>query len=86
MVLVIDARGTELTPCLFPQIVTPDGAVLYDNRTIEHEAGVSVPPPVQYVETDLTFEKIEARLEAEDDPFKPERGSPRQIHARRVSG
>ncbi len=60
-VLIIDARGTGLTPCLFPVVVNTDGAVVYDVGTITHrQAGLS--SPARFAETTLTYEKLQSAL------------------------
>lgn len=64
-VLVIDARGTGLNPCLFPIVAADDGATLYNVTAIA--AGAVAKPPVRYVESDLSFERIRAAVERGDD-------------------
>lgn len=49
-VLVIDARGLGIRPCLFPVVSQADGAVLYDVCTVSEEACARVSPPVRYAE------------------------------------
>ena len=44
-VLVVDARGSGLSPCLFPEIVTETGVTLYDTTTAERKAGTAAQPP-----------------------------------------
>lgn len=48
--------------CLFPAIVSEDGAVLYDVAT-RTDPDARSQPPVRFVETDITFEKLSACLE-----------------------
>jgi hypothetical protein len=61
-VLVIDARGTKLAPCLFPTVTTPEGAVLYDVGAINEQARGEA-PPARYVETTLTYDRLRAAVE-----------------------
>lgn len=61
-VLVIDARGLGVEPCLFPAVVGPDGNVLYDVGAMARPAG-KMTGPVRYVETTLTYEQIRAAIE-----------------------
>lgn len=58
-ILVIDARGLQIEPCLFPVVEEQGGAVLYDVATMRH-GGQFVRPPIQYVETTETFEELKA--------------------------
>ncbi len=62
-VLVIDARGMGIEPCLFPAIVGDDGRVLYDVSVLD--AAGSMSAPVSYVETSLSFERLRASFESE---------------------
>lgn len=61
-VIVIDARGTGLKPCLFPMIRQEDGAVLCDAATAVGAATAAnagaVRPTTVYVETVLSFDEI----------------------------
>lgn len=61
-VIVIDARGTGLKPCLFPMIRQEDGAVLCDAATSVGAATAAnagaVRPTTVYVETVLSFDEI----------------------------
>lgn len=56
-ILVIDARGLTIEPCLFPVVEEQGGAVLYDVATIGQGAQ-STRPPIRYVETRQTFEEL----------------------------
>ena len=58
-ILVIDARGLKVEPCLFPMVEEQGGAVLYDVATMRLGRR-SVRPPIRYVETMLTFEELRA--------------------------
>lgn len=64
-VLVIDARGHKVTPCLFPAVVSRQGQVLYDAATLPANLATQV-PAVRYVETRVRFEKLRALLENDD--------------------
>ncbi|MFQ5491165.1 MAG: hypothetical protein ACE5GE_10620 [Phycisphaerae bacterium] len=60
--VVIDARGTDLSPCLFPVIKDGAGGVLYDVRT--PSGGLAQRAPLaRYVETELSFEELRAAVE-----------------------
>lgn len=73
VVLVIDARGRKIDRCLFPTVVSVDGAVLYDLAT-RTDPNTTSDPPLRYVETDMTFEKLRAALGAPArGPAKDER-------------
>jgi hypothetical protein len=61
-VLVIDARGTGLESCLFPVVLSDDGAVLYDVSTAR--ARPAGGPVVQYVESQVSFKALKAGLES----------------------
>jgi hypothetical protein len=61
-VLVIDARGRKIEMCLFPTVVSADGGVLYDVAT-RTDPQTKTQPPVRFVETDITFEKLQSCLE-----------------------
>ncbi|MBN2561572.1 MAG: hypothetical protein JXQ75_11640 [Phycisphaerae bacterium] len=63
-VLVIDARGTGVLPCMFPVVARSDGAVVYDVGTIAHHQGQD-PPPVRYAETAMSYEQLRACLDVE---------------------
>jgi hypothetical protein len=66
-VLVIDARGTGLRPCLFPTIVDAKDRVLYDLKTRGSRRRLNS-PLVRYAETTLSFEQLqgpEPRAEAD---------------------
>ncbi len=58
-VVVIDARGRNLTPCLFPVVVDAGGQTLYDIATPSADAATRG-AIVRYVETKLTFEQLRA--------------------------
>lgn len=60
-VIVIDARGTGLRPCLFPAVVTDQGRTLYDATTLSAKHA-KTRPPVRYVESEMTFQQIQAAL------------------------
>lgn len=62
-VLVLDARGRELSPCLFPEILDVDGKLLYDLRTLSG-AVAQQHPPARYVESALEFEQLQAAVES----------------------
>jgi hypothetical protein len=61
-VLVIDARGTGLESCLFPVVLSDDGAVLYDVSTARTRSAGG--PVVRYVESQASFEALKASLES----------------------
>ena len=61
-VLVLDARGTRIEPCLFPVVTDEQGRTLYDINTLAAER-TSGAAPVRYVESELTFEQIQAAVE-----------------------
>lgn len=58
-VLVIDARDYKIDPCLFPAVYSSDGAVLYDIAT-RTDTNAGSQPPLRYVETDMTYERLRA--------------------------
>lgn len=58
-VLVIDARGAGIVPCLFPAVTRTDGAVVYDVGMIT-SSPADAGPAVRYVETDLSYEQLQA--------------------------
>jgi len=62
-VLVLDARGRGLSPCLFPEILDADGNVLYDLRTLSRDVAQQH-PPARYVESALEFEQLRAAVES----------------------
>lgn len=47
--IIIDARGLNLLPCLFPIVVTSDGRVLHD-ATIRKQVHGEVRPALRYIE------------------------------------
>lgn len=51
--IIIDARGIDLLPCMFPIVVTSDGRVLYD-ATVREQVHGEVRPAVQYLEATPT--------------------------------
>lgn len=55
--LIIDARGTGLRPCLFPAVVDDDNAVLYDCGTVTKRTARRR-PLVRYVETTLSAREL----------------------------
>ncbi len=55
--LIIDARGTGLRPCLFPAVVDNDNAVLYDCGTVTKRMAHRR-PLVRYVETALSAREL----------------------------
>jgi hypothetical protein len=57
-ILVIDARGVGVVPCLFPAVIRTDRAVIYDVGMITH-LPADARPAVRYVETDLTHEQLQ---------------------------
>ncbi|MFQ5429415.1 MAG: hypothetical protein ACE5E1_03805 [Phycisphaerae bacterium] len=59
-VLVIDARGTGLEPCLFPSVTTERGGLIYDVATLSAPREPAA-PVVRYVETAMTLEELRAR-------------------------
>ncbi len=62
-VLVLDARGRGLSPCLFPEILDADGKVLYDLKTLSRDVAQRH-PPARYVESALDFEQLQAAVES----------------------
>ncbi len=60
-ILVIDARGLNLDPCMYPTVRDDRGAVLYDLAAMT-VAGAVVRAPLQYVETSLKHEKLGASM------------------------
>jgi hypothetical protein len=61
VVVVIDARGRDVSPCLFPVIVDADGRTLCDVGTLLPET-VPRAPAVRYVETRLSFEQLRSAM------------------------
>ena len=64
-VLVIDARGHKVAPCLFPAVVNKQGQVVYDAASLPGEQTTRV-AVVRYVETDEQFEELRSMLEGSD--------------------
>ena len=64
-VLVIDARGHKVAPCLFPAVLSRHGQVLYDAASLPADLATQV-PAVRYVETGERFEELRTLLEADD--------------------
>ena len=64
-VLVIDARGHKVAPCLFPVVLSQRGQVLYDAATLPADLATRA-PAVRYVEARERFEKLRAVLENDD--------------------
>ena len=62
-VLVLDARGLDLAPCLFPVVTDIDGRRLYDLTTRSGTA-LQLEAPVRYVQSDLPYEQLQARVES----------------------
>ena len=60
-VVVIDARGLDLSECLFPSIVDARGRVLYDLATVPATVARSS-SAVRYVESDVAFERLSAAV------------------------
>ncbi|UCG17035.1 MAG: hypothetical protein JSV19_03185 [Phycisphaerales bacterium] len=56
-VLIIDARGLGLDPCLCPLVIDGSGRVLHDVNRLQ-DTEVKHGPVVRYVETDLQFEQL----------------------------
>lgn len=63
--IVIDARGTGLRPCLFPSVLADQGRTLYDVTTLTAK-NAKAEPPVRYVETKMSFEQIQAALQPDE--------------------
>jgi hypothetical protein len=78
-VIVIDARGRDLEPCLYPVIRDDSGRVVYDLITLP-AADVQKRVPVRYVETRVKFERLQSHLFVQElDGFElaglePDRG------------
>jgi hypothetical protein len=49
--ILIDCRGTQIEPCLFPIIINSDGKVLYD-ASVRRQFHGGILPTVRYVEID----------------------------------
>ena len=77
-VLIIDARGTDLQPCLFPEIITDKGAVLYDINTVTGSQ-VGAKPLVHYVERELRSNNKQTGINVNKQQSWP--GSPQIILA-----
>ncbi len=58
VVLVIDARGLKVDPCLFPSVAADGGGLLYDVASMSKPGQAA--PPVRYVETEMTYEQLQA--------------------------
>lgn len=63
-VLVIDARGTDLQASLFPVVTTEGGDLLYDVSRLSLKT-IRRQPSVRFVETDMTFEQLQACIEGD---------------------
>jgi hypothetical protein len=61
-VIVLDARGVEIEPCLFPVVVDDSGQALYDVSTLDPRFAERA-PTARYVRTTMTFERLRALLE-----------------------
>jgi hypothetical protein len=59
-VLVIDARGSDFTPCFYPLVVSETGEVLIDVETVSKDVAVGR-GTCAYARTKLTYEKLEIR-------------------------
>jgi hypothetical protein len=57
-VLILDARGGKVTPCLFPVLLDSEGRTVYDLTTIAPGL-VKRKPPARYVRTRLSFEQLQ---------------------------
>ncbi len=66
-VLVLDARGRKLSPCLFPVVSDREGRVLYDIGTLPATWRA---PPVRYVESELSFERLQSMIELNGPQFR----------------
>ncbi len=64
VVLVIDARGAQVDPCLFPTVATDRGDVLYDVASLSKPGEAA--PAVRYVETEMTYEQLQALAKPAD--------------------
>ena len=63
-VVVLDARGQKISPCVFPDVIDSDGRRVYDVTTLPSDGDAQL-TPVRYVESDLPFEKLQAMLDAD---------------------
>ncbi|MBN1489138.1 MAG: hypothetical protein JXA69_04405 [Phycisphaerae bacterium] len=68
-VLVLDARGRNLAPSLFPVVRDAQGRVLYDLTALPVGTAARM-PPVRYVETELQFEALRTMVEYEPPEFR----------------
>ena len=63
-VIIIDARGTDCPPHLFPRIITEKGTVVYDissvNKDIANETGMA---RFGYLDEEVPFEELEESFE-----------------------
>ncbi len=57
VVLVIDARGLRVDPCLFPSVGADGGGLLYDVASMSQSGRASA--SVRYVETKMTHEQLQ---------------------------
>jgi len=64
LVLVLDTRGHDASPCLFPEIVDTSGRVLYDVTTLSSATAARV-PAARYVESSLAFERLQTMIQLE---------------------
>ena len=63
-VLVLDARGLKLRPCLFPCVVDQNGRVIYDLNTLTPESAARK-ALARYVESSQPFEHLQAALRSQ---------------------
>lgn len=68
-VLVIDARGMGIEPCLFPSIVDSTGRVIYDVSVMQVGAD-RCERPLRYAETSMSSEELGAWAEMSWDETK----------------
>lgn len=56
-VVVFDARGRALSPCVFPAVLDPKGRVVFDIASLPVAIAREM-PPARYVETKVAFEQL----------------------------
>lgn len=61
-IIVIDARGTGIKPCLFPEVITIENSVLYDVKTCVHSKNEKC-APLRYVETDMSLDELKSAID-----------------------
>lgn len=71
VVLVIDARGTDIDPCLFPVVTVDGGGTLYDVASLFEPEQAA--PPVRYAETEMTHEQLQAWAEPSESTLRRRR-------------